>query len=47
MGFVSEGCIVALDPMLISILSMSVEPLQMSCAEAADGLAPQARDLNI
>ena len=30
--------------MLISILSMSVDPLEM-CAEATDALAPQVRDL--
>ena len=34
------------DRMLISIPSMSVEPLEMSCIEAADALAPRARDLN-
>ena len=28
------------DRMLISILSVLVEPLQMLCAEAADALAP-------
>ena len=33
------------DYMLISILSVSVEPLEMSCAEAADTLAPCAGDL--
>ena len=29
------------DHMLISILSVSVEPLEMLCAEAVDALAPQ------
>ena len=33
------------DRILISILSMSVEALQMSCAEAVEALAPQAWDL--
>ena len=32
-------------PMLISILSMLVEPLEMLCAEAMVALAPQAGDL--
>ena len=27
------------------IISFSFEPLEMSCTEAADALAPQARDL--
>ena len=40
LGFVTEGCIVVSDRMLISILSMLVEPLKMSYAEA-----PPARDL--
>ena len=31
--------------MLISILSVSVEPLEMLCAQAADALAPRAGDL--
>ena len=31
--------------MLISILSMSVESQEMSCAEAVDALAPQTGDL--
>ena len=43
--FVTEGCIVVSDRILISILSMSVEPLEMSCAELVDALAPQMRDL--
>ena len=42
---VTEGCIVVSDSMLISILSMLVEPLEMLCAEAADALAPQVWDL--
>ena len=33
------------DCMLISILFMLVEALKMSCAEAADALAPWAGDL--
>ena len=33
------------DCMLISILSMSVELLEMLCAEPADALVPWARDL--
>ena len=32
------------DCLLISVLSMLVEPLEL-CAEAADALAPGARDL--
>ena len=32
--------------MLISILSVLVEPLEMSCAESGDALVPQAGDLN-
>ena len=32
------------DCILTSIVSMLVEPLEMSCAEAADALAPRARD---
>ena len=39
------GCIVVSDHMLISTLSVSVEPMDMSCAEAVDALAPQAGDL--
>ena len=34
------------DCTLISILSVLVEPLEMSCDEAVDALAPRARDLN-
>ena len=45
LGLVTEVCIVVSDRMLISLLPMSVEPLKVSCAEAADALAPQARDL--
>ena len=33
------------DRMLISILSMLVEPLERSCAEAADALASRDGDL--
>ena len=35
------------DHMLISILSMSFEVLEMSCAEAAEALPPQAWDLKL
>ena len=45
LGLVTEGCIVVSDCMLISILSVSVEPLEMLCAEAADALASWAGDL--
>ena len=44
---VTEGCIVVSDHMLISILSMSLEPLEMLCAEAADALAPWAGNLKL
>ena len=40
LGLVTEGCIVVADRMLISILSMLVEPLDMSCAEAVDAMPP-------
>ena len=40
-GLVTEGCIVVSDCMLISIISVSVERLEMSCAEEGDALAPQ------
>ena len=33
------------DHMLISLQSLSVVPLEMSCAESEDALAPQAGDL--
>ena len=36
---------VSVDHMLISILSVSVEALGMSCAEAAEALAPRDWDL--
>ena len=36
---------VSVDRMLISILSVSVEALVMSCAVAAEALAPRALDL--
>ena len=36
----TEGCIVVSSRILISILSVSVEPLKMSRAEAVDALAP-------
>ena len=45
LGLVTEGCIVVSDCMLISLLSVSVEALEMLCAEAAHALAPQAGDL--
>ena len=41
---VTEGCIVVSDHMLISILSMSVEALEMWRAKAVDALAPRAWD---
>ena len=44
LGLVTECCIVVSDCMLISILSVLVEPLEMSCTEAADALATQAMD---
>ena len=43
MGF--EGYIVVFDPILISISSMSVEPLEMLCAEAVGAIAPQCGEL--
>ena len=36
---------VSVDHMLISILFMSIESLEMLCAEAAEALAPWAWDL--
>ena len=36
---------VVFDGMVISILSMSVKLLEISCAEAVDALAPWAGDL--
>ena len=33
------------DRMLVSILSVSVEPMEMSCVQAVDALAPRAGDL--
>ena len=41
---VTEVRIVVSDCMLISILSVLVEPLEISCAEVADLLAPLTRD---
>ena len=46
LGLVTEDCIVVSDGMLISILFMSVEPLEISCAEAGDALAPLGKDLS-
>ena len=43
-GLVTEACILVSDHMLISILSVLVEPFEMSCAEAVDALAPRAGD---
>ena len=43
--FAIDGCCVVSDHMLISILSMLVEPLEMLCAEVAVALAPLAGDL--
>ena len=42
---VSEGCIVVSDCMLITLLSVSVEPLEMSCAEAVDAQSAWAVNL--
>ena len=36
---------VFVDRMMISILSVSVEGLEMSCAEAAEALSPRALDM--
>ena len=36
---------VSVHPILIIILSVSVEALEMSCAEAAEALAPRVSDL--
>ena len=47
LGLAIDGCSVMSDRMLISILSLSVEPLEMLCAEAAAALAPQAGDLKV
>ena len=44
-GFITEGYIVLSDCMLISILSMLVEPLEMLCAETVDALADRAGNL--
>ena len=40
-----DGCCLVSDRTLISILSMSVEPLEMLCSEAVVALAPRAGDL--
>ena len=40
-----NGCCVVSEPMLILMLSLSVEPLEMLCAEAAVALAPLAGNL--
>ena len=40
-GLVTEGCNIVSDCILICILSVLVEILEMSCAEAADALALQ------
>ena len=45
LGLATEGHIVVSDHMLISILSMLVEALEMSDAEAVDALAPWNSDL--
>ena len=37
----------SVDHMLVSILSVLVEALEMSCAEAAEARSPQAWDLKI
>ena len=38
---------VSVDHMLISILSVSIEALEMSCAVVAEALAPPACDLKV
>ena len=43
LGLVIEVCIVVSDHMLISILSVLVEPLEMLCAEATNALACDVR----
>ena len=45
LGLVTEGCIVVSDCMVISILSMLVEPLEILWAEGADALSPRTGDL--
>ena len=45
LGLLTKGCIVVSYRMLISILSVSVELLEMLCVEAEGALAPQAGDL--
>ena len=45
LGFAINSCCVVSDRMLTSILSVSVEFLEMFCAEATVALAPPARDL--
>ena len=45
LGLVIEGRIMLSDHRLISILSLSVEALEMLCAAAVDALAPWADDL--
>ena len=47
MGFAIDGCCVAFNHILTSILSVSVEPLKILCAEDAVALAPRAGDLNL
>ena len=47
LGLVTESCIVVSGCMLISIPSGSVEPLEISCAEALDALVPWAGDLKV
>ena len=44
LGLVTEDCIVVSDHMLISILSVLVEPMEMG-AEAGHALAPRAGNL--
>ena len=45
LGLATEGCIVVSDRMLISILFLSLELLEMLCAEAVDALASWTRVL--
>ena len=45
LGLAMNGWDVVSQPMLISILSVSVDPCEMSWAEAALALAPHCEDL--
>ena len=43
LGLAMDGCCVLSEHMLISILSVSVDPMEMSWGEAALALAPLCR----